>query len=136
MRGQHIVAVAALIVRDGRVLALRRAPGNLAGPGLWETVSGRLERGEEPCLGVLREVTEETSLTIELEPRPWDSYAALRRDQPMVVVVYRARYVSGEVRISDEHDQHAWLTADELAARGSPARLVESVRRALSAPAP
>jgi 8-oxo-dGTP diphosphatase len=136
MRGQHIVAVAALIVRDGRVLALRRAPNNLAGPGLWETVSGRLEQGEQPSAGIVREIAEETSLSVMLEERPWDSYAALRRDQPMVVVVYRARYLAGEVRISDEHDQFAWLTADELAARSSLTRLVESVQRALAAPGP
>ena len=136
MRGQHIVAVAALIVRAGRVLALRRAPGNLAGPGLWETVSGRLEQGEEPRAGLLREIVEETTLSVALEERPWDSYAALRRGQPMVVVVYRARYLAGEVQISDEHDQFAWLTADELAERSSLKRLVESVRSALLAPPP
>jgi 8-oxo-dGTP diphosphatase len=136
MRGQHIVAVAALIVRDGRVLALRRAPNNLAGPGLWETVSGRLEQGEEPAVGVLREIAEETSLQVELEPRPWDSYAAKRREQPMVVIVYRARYLSGEVRISDEHDQFAWLTPDELADRSTLTRLVASVRLAVEQPGP
>jgi 8-oxo-dGTP diphosphatase len=136
MRGQHIVAVAALIVRDGRVLCLRRAPDNLAGPGLWETVSGRLEQGEQPDVGILREIAEETSLSVSLDPRPWDSYAALRREQPMVVVVYRARYLAGEVQISDEHDQFAWLTADELAARSSLTRLVDSVRRALATPFP
>jgi len=136
MQGQHIVAVAALIVRDGRVLCLRRAPSNRAGPGLWETVSGRLEQGEEPHVGILREIAEETSLSVTLEQRPWDSYAALRRDQPMVVVLYRARHLAGEVQISDEHDQFAWLTADELAARSSLTRLVESVRRALATPFP
>lgn len=136
MRGQHIVAVAALIVREGRVLALRRAPGNLAGPGLWETVSGRLEQGEQPRAGLLREVHEETALMVELEERPWDSYAARRRDQPMVVVLYRARYLAGEVQLSDEHDQYAWLTADQLAERSSLTPLVDAVRRALSAPPP
>ena len=47
LRGQHIVAVAGLVVRGSRVLALRRAATNLAGPGLWETVSGRIEQGED-----------------------------------------------------------------------------------------
>lgn len=136
MRGQHIVAVAALIVRAGRVLALRRAPGNLAGPGLWETVSGRLEQGEQPRSGLMREVQEETGLEVALEERPWDSYAARRRDLPMVVVLYRARYLAGEVVLSEEHDQYAWLTADELAERSSLTLLVDAVRRALSAPPP
>ena len=131
-KGQHVVAVAALIVRAGKVLALRRAPSNLAGPGLWECVSGRVEHGEEPLAAVAREVQEETGLVVALETRPWCAYAALRRGQPMIVILYRASYVSGEVCISDEHDQSAWLDAEEFAQRSSLLPLVDAVRSALA----
>ena len=132
MRGQHIVAAAALIVREGRVLALRRAPDNLAGPGLWETVSGRIEQGEAPRAAVLREIVEETGLSVEVDERPWDAYPALRRGHPMIVIVYRAKYVAGEVQISHEHDQFAWLDGDEFAAHSTLPLLVDCVRRVLS----
>ena len=132
-RGQHVVAVAALIVREGRVLSLRRAPSNLAGPGLWETVSGRVEQGEQPLVAVLREIDEECGLEVEIEPRPLAAYAAERRGYPMVVVLYRAKYIAGEVRISDEHDQFAWLTAEEFSQRSSLRPLCEAVEQVLSA---
>ncbi len=131
-KGQHVVAVAALILRERKVLALRRAEDNLVGSGLWECVSGRVEQGEEPLAAVAREVREETSLVVEVEPRPWRAYAAQRRGQPMIVIVYRAAYVSGEVRISREHDRSAWLDADGFAARSSLLPLVEAVRSALA----
>ncbi len=131
-RGQHVVAVATLIVRAGRVLALRRAPDNLAGPGLWETVSGRVEQGEQPLAAALREVSEESGLEVHIDPRPVGAYAAERRGKPMIVILYRAEYLSGEVRISHEHDQFAWLNAAEFAERSSLRLLCEAVASALA----
>ncbi len=141
-RGQHVVAVAAVIVRvlerngqrAARVLALRRAADNLAGPGLWETLSGRIEHGEEPLAALAREIAEESALTVEIEPRPFAAYAARRRGLPMIVIVYRARHVGGEVQISPEHDDYAWLTADEFRARSSLMPLVTVVEQALASP--
>ena len=132
VRGAHVVAVAALIVRAGRVLSLRRAPDNLAGPGLWETISGRVEQGEQPRDAVRREIAEECGLEVELETRPFTAYAATRRDKPMIVILYRARYVAGEVKLSAEHDDHAWLDAAEFAQRSSLRLLCDAVARALA----
>jgi len=58
----HIVAVAALIYQQGRVLAMRRSPQRDAGPGLWETLSGRVLPGEEPLDAMRREILEEAGL--------------------------------------------------------------------------
>jgi 8-oxo-dGTP diphosphatase len=132
MRGEHVVAVATLIVRAERVLALRRAPGNLAGPGLWETVSGRVEQGEQPLSAALREVSEESALEVRIDPRPIGAYAAERRGHPMIVILYRAEYLAGEVCISEEHDQFAWLTAAEFSQRSSLRPLCEAVEDVLS----
>jgi len=128
----YIVAVAALIYRQGRVLAMRRSPQRDAGPGLWETLSGRVLPGEEPIDAMRREILEEAGLqdgvALRLEPRPVEAYSTTRAGQPMVLIIYRAEYLSGEVRRSDEHDAHAWLTPEEFAARSSLNKLVEAVR--------
>ena len=136
--GQHVVAVAALVVRSGencddeaKILGLRRAPDNLAGPGLWETVSGRVEHGEEPVAAIAREIAEEAGVEVEIDPRPYDAYAALRRGLPMIVIVFRARYLGGAVRRSAEHDDHGWFTAEEFRSRSTLSRLVAVVDRAL-----
>jgi 8-oxo-dGTP diphosphatase len=133
-RGQHVVAVAGLVLRGARVLALRRAATNLAGPGLWETVSGRVEHGEEPHVAVAREIAEETALEVHVEERPWTAYAALRRGEPMIVILYRARFLRGEVRLSQEHDAFAWLSAAEFRERSGLAALCRAVEGALAVP--
>lgn len=123
----YVVAVAATVFRDGRVLAMRRAPTREAGAGLWETLSGRVRPDEEPVDAVTREIAEECGLPVRVWPRPVTSYRASRAGSPMIVVVYRADAGAGEVRRSDEHDAHAWLTPDEFAATTSLAPLARAV---------
>lgn len=138
LRGQHVVAAAGLVLRpfgqELRVLALRRAAKNRAGPGLWETVAGRVEHGESPRDAVVREIVEESSLVVEVEARPFASYAATRRGLPMIVIAYRARHRSGEVVVSDEHDAAEWLSAEAFRARSTLHPLVTVVEQALSDP--
>ncbi|AKF05057.1 NUDIX domain-containing protein [Sandaracinus amylolyticus] len=132
-----VVAVVAVIVRDDpdgarRVLAMRRAATKDAGAGIWETCSGRLEADEQPIDAVTREVREETGLEVRVDATPIDAYAMRRRERPMALIVYRAAWIAGEVRRSDEHDAHAWWTLAEVEASPMPTRLVEAVKRALA----
>jgi 8-oxo-dGTP diphosphatase len=136
--GHHVVAVAGAILRrfgdDLRVLALRRASDNRAGPGLWETVSGRVEHGEEPLAAVQREIVEESGLEVEVEPRPFAAYAAQRGGVPMIVILFRARWLRGEVQLSSEHDAAEWLGAVDFRVRCTLLPLVPIVERALLEP--
>lgn len=128
----YVVAVAAAIFRSGRVLAMRRAAGRDAGPGLWETLSGRLRLGEDPAQAVVREIEEECGLPVRLRPRPVTAYQASRAGEPMVVIVFRADAGEGDVVRSAEHDAHAWLTPDEFEATSTLVPLVLAVRAAAS----
>lgn len=133
--GQQWVAVAAIVVQDGKLLALRRSAGRI-GAGLWETVSGRVHPGEEPLSALEREIVEETGLAVRVSARPVDAYAAQRGSEPMVVLIYRADFVAGEVRRSEEHDAHAWLEVDAFAQRTTLARLALAARRAFASSDP
>jgi 8-oxo-dGTP diphosphatase len=127
-----VVAIAAVIVKGDRVLALRRSAQKDAGAGLWETCSGRVGEDEEPLDAVRREIAEETGLEVEVDPRPVDAYAARRGERAMIVIVYRAEWRGGEVVRSSEHDAHAFWTLREVEESTMPPRLVEAVRRALA----
>lgn len=123
----YVVAVAAIIHKKDRILAMQRSGRKDAGPGLWETLSGRVDEGEEPLEAIKREISEECGLEVAIDPRPVQAYCSRRKSDPMILVIYRARYVSGEVKMSDEHDDYAWLTPDEFAARSTLKKLVDAV---------
>ena len=58
--GQPIPAVAAVMVRDGKLLLIRR--GAEPSKGKWSVPGGRVEFGETLVEAVKREVREETGL--------------------------------------------------------------------------
>lgn len=126
------VAVAVIIRRGDTFLAMRRALTKDAGPGLWEALSGRVEAGEAPLGAAAREVEEECGLSVQLDPRPVTSYPATRLGLPMVVIVYRADYLHGEVVLSDEHDRYLWLTPEAFAELSTLTPLIHAARLAFN----
>ena len=59
---QTLIVVAAVVVRDGRVLLTRRNEGtHLA--GMWEFPGGKIEPGEEPPAALVREIGEELGVS-------------------------------------------------------------------------
>ncbi|MFE3325111.1 (deoxy)nucleoside triphosphate pyrophosphohydrolase [Streptomyces sp. NPDC059176] len=104
------VVVAGAVYDQGRLLAARRsAPPELAGG--WELPGGKLEAGETPEQGLVRELREE--LGIEAEP-----VERVPGEWPLgpghVLQVWTARLVSGEPQPLEDHDALRWLGADEL----------------------
>lgn len=122
------VAVTVLVFRDAKMLAMRRASTVEAGAGLWEGVSGRVKVGEDPIAAARREVYEETGLRVQVHPRPVTAYAALRRGEPMTVLVFAAEHEGGEVVLSAEHDGHRWCDASDLSELGVPVQLADAAR--------
>lgn len=87
------VAVAAVVRRQGKVLLLRRSQHDDAF-GRWILPGGHVDRGEEVRTACLREVSEETGLSVELEKLLGVySYPG----NPVVLVVYMARPVGGDL---------------------------------------
>jgi 8-oxo-dGTP pyrophosphatase MutT (NUDIX family) len=125
---RYVVAVAAIIFKEGKVLAMRRAAHKDAGAGLWETLSGRVHPGEEPVDAVRREIVEECGLTVALEARPLTAYCAKRGAEDMILILYRADYLAGEVIMSHEHDRYAWLSPGAFAKVSTLDKLVSVVR--------
>lgn len=108
------VSVAGAVLReDGRVLAIRRRDN-----GHWEPPGGVLESGEPMQEGLVREVLEETGLTVKAE-RLSGVYQNLGRD--IVALVFRCHAVSGDLRPSDETSELEWLTQAEIIERMTPA---------------
>jgi 8-oxo-dGTP diphosphatase len=103
------LVVGAAILRDRRVLATRRTRPPEA-RGLWELPGGKVEPGEEPGEGLVREIREELGCvvrvtgTLDGQQRIGDDY---------LLQVLAAELVAGEP-VPHEHDALRWLGPDEL----------------------
>ncbi len=106
--GSRLV-VGAAIVRDGRVLAARRAAPD-PGAGRWELPGGQVEPGESPRSAVVREIGEELGCRIVVRGL-WDLRSTIRPGLVLVVAV--ADLLDSEPRPL-EHDALWWLLPDEL----------------------
>jgi ADP-ribose pyrophosphatase YjhB (NUDIX family) len=112
------LAVSAAILRDGRVLIVRRArpPAH----GLYTLPGGGVELGETLEEAVIREVREETAL--EIEPLALAGYReAIARDRAgrimrhFVILPFAARWISGEVSLNEELAEARWVEPKDLA---------------------
>jgi 8-oxo-dGTP diphosphatase len=92
------VAVGTVIVAaDERIVLVRRAiePGY----GLWVFPGGYVDRGEEITAAAIREAREEAGLEVRLDGLI-NIYSYPGR--PIIIVVYRASIVGGELAIDEE----------------------------------
>ena len=132
---EFIVAVAGMIFNaEGHVLAMKRSSKKDAGAGLWETMSGRVDHGENPYDAIQREIFEETGLAsgidVVIDPRPYTTFHAKRLGQPMIVILYRAAHIANLPVLSEEHDEFAWLSPKDFAERSTLLETVKAVEQA------
>src|SRR5438067_553992 len=119
MPDQHIhsVSVAGIVVDEaGRVLVIQRRDN-----GRWEAPGGILERDETFEEGVVREVAEETGVTVEVE-RLTGVYKNMARG--IVALVYRCRALAGTAHPTTESVAVHWITPEQVAERMPPAYAV------------
>jgi 8-oxo-dGTP diphosphatase len=100
------VVVAAVIERDGLILAARRTgPPELA--GRWEFPGGKSEPGESDRAALVRECQEELGVRIAVGERIGPEYPI--PSGAMVVRTYFATIEEGEPRTLESHDELAWV---------------------------
>jgi 8-oxo-dGTP diphosphatase len=95
------------IREDGRMLLLQRPTGT------WEPPAGRLQPGESFEEGAVRELYEETGILVFPQRiiATWVGEAPSGRR--LASVTYAGRADGEEVRLSDEHLDHRWVTLGE-----------------------
>ena len=127
------VAVSAAIVRDGRILVVRRArpPAN----GLFTLPGGVVEIGETLTEAVAREVREETGLAIE--PVALAGFreaiardAASRVERHFIILCFASHWRAGEPVLNEELSEARWLDPADLAGLQTTPGLAEIVAAA------
>lgn len=108
-----LVAAAALIDIDGRVLICKRPQGKQLA-GLWEFPGGKVETGETPEACLIRELQEELGITVTkacLAPFVFASHAY--DSFHLIMPLYLVRRWEGFVT-AREHEALAWVKPDKL----------------------
>ena len=109
------VAAHALIQKDGRFLVTKRKTTDDYMPGKWDLPGGTVEAGETVEQGLLREVAEETGVTVHIKG-PLSVFTTLTQlpTRQNVTIIFSCDWTAGDVQMT-EHDEYRWVTNDELA---------------------
>lgn len=112
-----VVGVGAIIIKDGKVLIVKR--GKEPGYGRWSIPGGAVHLGEKLARAVEREVLEETGLVVEAgevvevyEPVVRDSEEKVQYHY--VLIDFMCRYVSGELKPESDIQDAVMAEPSEL----------------------
>ena len=129
-----VVGVGGVLIHGGKVLLIRRGKEPLR--GRWVVPGGTVELGETLEEALVREMREETGLTIEpaglLTVFDRIQSGSGRVDYHYVIVDYVCRYVAGEARAGSDAEAVAWAGLDELEPYDLPAKALEVVQDAFA----
>jgi len=129
-----ILAVSAVVWRDGRFVVVRRA--RPPAQGVFTLPGGGVEAGETLKQAVVRELREETGLIVE----PIDVAGhreVIMRDaegrvaRHFVILAFAALWRQGELTLNEELAEARWIDAAELAGLTTTEGLAEIVAAAL-----
>ncbi len=99
--------------KKGKILVLRRHPKSKTNPHKWELPGGKIEKGEFFDEALIREIKEETALDVKVG----DFCEAVQDDYPhkrTVQLIMYSKDITGEVKISDEHDDWMWASINDI----------------------
>ncbi|MEO6513555.1 MAG: NUDIX domain-containing protein [Candidatus Saccharimonadales bacterium] len=111
-----IQAKAVVFTKGSRALLLTRAENDDERPSGLDLPGGGVEAGESMKEGVIREILEETGLTITpQDARLVWSKTVVGHGKNIIRLLYVCKSQSDIVRLSFEHDAYTWVTLEDIA---------------------
>ncbi len=114
------IAVKAFIVKNEKLLVIKRVSDEVQSPGVWEFPGGRLDEGENPFDGLKREVKEEVGIDIEIK-RPLNVQHFSREDGEIItMIIFECSADSKSVILSNEHSKFEWIDLNKAKEKLAP----------------
>jgi mutator protein MutT len=114
----YVAAHALILDVENRVLVTRRPADDNYMPLHWDIPGGTVEAGEKVEEALVREVLEETKLTV-MPLQPIFVYSNLSQlpKRQTIQIVYSCALLRGQIVLQpEEHDDYRWVGLNELAA--------------------
>jgi 8-oxo-dGTP diphosphatase len=108
------VVVKGIILHEGKVLIVKRSADEEIGRDSWETVGGKIEFGEDLETALIREINEETGLTVAVERILFATTFKTDPVRQVVILSYLCKSSTRQVVLSAEHSDYQWADADQL----------------------
>ena len=108
------VASKALILKNNQVLILQRKRNSPNDKIEWDIPGGGIETGESFIEALVREVKEETNLSVKIFDiiRAWN---CIDNDKMLYGVTFATDYIAGDIILSPEHENYIWMDIDRVA---------------------
>lgn len=111
---QFYVALKGAIFNENKFIIVKRSDCTRGEHGLWELPGGRMEFGETPEQTLTRELQEEIGLNVEIL-KPIKTWSFFRDENTQLVgITCLCRYKGGEINLSVEHIEYAWVGFEEI----------------------
>ena len=104
--------------KEGKYLFLHRSKEKYPDMNrLWDFPGGRIDPGVSLLENLKREVKEEAGIELVSEPKLIGAQDILKNGRHVVRLTYIAEADGKKPQLSDEHDEYAWLSLEEIRSR-------------------
>lgn len=104
--------VAALIMKDGKILIAKRSTGNKDVIGKWEFLGGKVEENETEKQAIEREIKEEFDILVRAEKFITNVISKDKKSE-IDLKLYLCKYIDGKIKLND-HSDYKWVDKDEI----------------------
>jgi len=103
------VSLTVIFNNDNKILLLKRSENTDWCPNCWALVGGKIEKGETPEIGLVREVFEETKINLT----KYKIKKIIKIDN-VLEYLYLSKVDNDFVELNGEHSDYKWYTLDEI----------------------
>lgn len=104
--------VAALIMKDGKILIAKRSTGNKDVIGKWEFPGGKVEENETEKQAIEREIKEEFDILVRAEKFITNVISKDKKSE-IDLKLYLCKYIDGKIKLND-HSEYKWVDKDDI----------------------
>ena len=109
-----IVAVKGILIKNNKILIVKRSENDVAGAGTWETIGGKIRFGETLENALQREFKEEAGIDVFPVKMLYSTTFLTTATRQVVLIAYLCESKSEEVTLSSEHSDYKWADINEL----------------------